>query len=150
MALAFQDKEIPIQDAIGKMTLDESVHFQRKVLKDGTAARADVAIRGFRLDQKDNQHLQPMDIVQMQVGNVAVTNEVVSFRVICEYRGKGRSSLHRSYQRPDHRRHRGRTSQLNPEPSLARLRRPGCKDRDRHGSRRPRLSRGRRSPVGSL
>ena len=57
-------------------------------LKDGRTARADVAIRGFRLGQKDHQHLQPIDIVQMQVGNVSVTNEVVSFRVTCEYRAR--------------------------------------------------------------
>jgi hypothetical protein len=83
MVLAFQTitKKIP-EESTGPQEFDMEAKFETKVIE----KRADVAIKAFKFDQKDN--LQLIDIVQVSAGNVSVINDVVKFKINCEFKRK--------------------------------------------------------------
>jgi hypothetical protein len=89
LVLAFQTKQIKIPDETdGRFEKsDNTALFPGKVTKDSqNNPRAQVAIMGFKFDQKSTN--LAFDVALMQVSVGQVTDNHVDFRVICEYRGK--------------------------------------------------------------
>jgi hypothetical protein len=80
MALDFRRRTIQIPNGTGRRSIDDSVTFSSPV------RRADVALNGFKLDFASSDH--HINVVEVDADNVAISGNVVHYRVECQYADK--------------------------------------------------------------
>jgi hypothetical protein len=87
--LDFRAVETQIPDAPGGSGSTGAVEFKgKKATFDTRVYKAEVAIQTFKLDQVDNQHLKPIDLVQVGAKNARITGtkkDTVEYDIKTDY-----------------------------------------------------------------